>query len=115
MRIPETTAPELRERLALAGETGLVLLDVREPNEWSHCRLPGAVLAPLSQLASLGVTALPAGLTRETPIVVYCHHGVRSAQVTAWLLRQGFEQVVSLAGGIEAWSMQVDPAVPRYN
>jgi rhodanese-related sulfurtransferase len=116
--IPEITVGDLDRLLKnLAGDEQAdqpLLLDVREPAEWQICRLPGAVLAPLSELARQGLAVLPAGLTPEAPIVIYCHHGVRSAQVTAWLLKQGFHNVVSLAGGIDAWSVQIDPSIPRY-
>ena len=54
------------------------------------------------------------GLDPAQPIVCFCHHGVRSLQVVAFLERQGFESVYNLAGGIDAWSLQVDPRVPRY-
>jgi rhodanese-related sulfurtransferase len=115
LRVPEISVYELQRRLQgeeLANQP--ILVDVREPNEWAICRLPGATLAPLSDLAQRGLAALPPGLSPRTPLVVYCHHGVRSAQVTAWLLRQGFDDVVSLAGGIDAWSAQIDPKTPRY-
>ncbi len=119
--IPEITVQDLRQWLMrTTGEAGSarenapLLLDVREPAEWRMCRLPGAVLAPMSELASRGVAALPSGLAPGAPVVVYCHYGVRSAQVTAWLLKQGFHGVVSLAGGIDAWSVQIDPSIPRY-
>ncbi len=119
--IPEITVHDLQQWwLRSKGEAGSerenapLLLDVREPAEWQICRLPGAVLAPMSELASRGAAALPSGLTPWAPVVVYCHHGVRSAQVTAWLLKQGFHGVVSLAGGIDAWSAQIDPSTPRY-
>lgn len=119
--IPEITVQELKKRLAQVeeqvsegGKNRLLLLDVREPDEWQICRLPDAVLVPLSGLAQRGRAALPAQLTPEKPVVVYCHHGVRSAQVTAWLDGLGFHGVVNLAGGIDAWSVQIDPSVPRY-
>jgi rhodanese-related sulfurtransferase len=117
--VPEITVGDLDRLLkSQVGEEQVdqpLLLDVREPAEWQICQLPGAVLAPLSELARQGVAALPAGLPPEVPIVIYCHHGVRSAQVTAWLLKQGFHNVVSLAGGIDAWSVQIDPSIPRYS
>ena len=87
------------------------LLDVREPHEWEVARIDGAVLAPLGQLEAL----LPdLGLDRARPLVVYCHHGGRSARAARQLLQAGFAQVLNLAGGIDRWSEEVDPAVPRY-
>lgn len=90
-----------------------VLLDVREPWEiaLASIRVPEAptLCIPMQQIpARLGE------LDPARPIVCVCHHGMRSAQVAAFLLRHGFDDVINLAGGIDAWSAQVDPAVPRY-
>jgi rhodanese-related sulfurtransferase len=90
-----------------------LLLDVREPWEvdTAAIRLPGVKSKhiPLSQIPQrLGE------LDASQSIVCICHHGVRSLQVVAFLQRQGFESVYNLAGGIDAWSVEVDPAVPRY-
>ncbi len=113
--VPEIDVFELKKLLQAEPDgRAPLLLDVREPAEWALCRLPGAILVPLSDLARRGVAALPNGLSANTPLVVYCHHGVRSAQVTAWLLGQGYHDVVSLAGGIDAWSERIDPGTPRY-
>ena len=87
----------------------LLLLDVREQPEWDHCRIPGATLLPMSEIAER-LEELP----RDRPIVCQCHHGGRSAQVMHFLLSRGFEDVRNLSGGIDAWSLQIDPAVPRY-
>lgn len=88
------------------------LLDVREEAEWQIARLPGAELRPLSQLAAW----LPDFLSSapEGPIVVYCHHGVRSARICGLLSAHGVPDVRNLAGGIERWSQEIDPSVPRY-
>jgi rhodanese-related sulfurtransferase len=90
-----------------------LLLDVREPWEAqiASIRIAGVpqLLLPMGQLAERLDELDP-----RQPVVCYCHHGMRSLQVVAFLLRQGFETVYNLAGGIEAWSLQVDPAVPRY-
>ncbi len=109
---PEITVLELKQRLD-AGEQPL-LLDVREQNEWDYVRLESATLVPLSLLARQGPSALPAELSQDSEAVVYCHHGVRSAQVVAWLASQGYRRAVSLEGGIDAWTSQVDPTLPRY-
>ncbi len=110
MTVPEISVQELREMLNSA--ENFILLDVREPWEltrakWDDARLR---LAPLSQLAQRGMeTPL-----EDMPIIVVCHHGIRSAQVTNWLLSQGWDDVVSLRGGIEAYALEVDASVGRY-
>jgi len=87
------------------------LLDVRQAWEHETAVLPGSVLVPLDQLPRKArELAPPAG----TKIVVYCHHGIRSQSGAALLQHLGFKDVVSLAGGIDAWSLQVDARVPRY-
>jgi rhodanese-related sulfurtransferase len=93
-----------------AGEP-VYLLDVRQPEEYAICRLPGSVSIPLNDLVyRAGEIDPPAGAT----LVVYCHHGVRSVSGAAFLQTAGFDNVYSMAGGIEAWSQRIDPAVPRY-
>lgn len=100
---------ELKAKLD-AGEP-VYLLDVRQPEEFAVCRLPGGVLIPLGELPRrTDEVTPPAGAT----VVVYCHHGVRSLTGAALLERAGFTDVASLAGGIDAWSLHIDPAVPRY-
>lgn len=90
------------------------LLDVREEVEWRLARIEGAELLPLSRLARELEAALPADLDKTSYVVVACHHGIRSADVTAWMRQLGFSEVYSLAGGIAAWSQRIDPRVPRY-
>jgi adenylyltransferase/sulfurtransferase len=87
------------------------LLDVREPEEHAFCALPGARLIPLEELVER-VDELADW--REREIVVYCHHGVRSAHAIAMLRQLGFARLVNLSGGIDRWSAEVDPGVPRY-
>ena len=106
-------APEDLKRLR-EEKSPHTLLDVRETREWDTARIEGAKLVPLSRLASELHAALPSDLTKEEQIVVYCHHGSRSAQVTAWLQEQGYANVYNLTGGINAWSLKVDSSVPRY-
>ncbi len=103
----EITPAQLAARLAEASPPALV--DVREAYEWSIARLPNARLIPLSSLPS-AVTSL----ARDREIVVYCHHGTRSAAAQEWLRDQGFSRVTNLAGGIDRWSLDVDPATRRY-
>lgn len=105
---PEVTAPELAEEMARNPE--LILIDVREPLEWEICRIDGATLIPLGQLPE----RLNELLDGHKEIVTHCHTGVRSMQALEILKAAGFPRVRSLAGGIEAWSTQVDPSVPRY-
>ncbi|WP_285035336.1 ThiF family adenylyltransferase [Plantibacter sp. ME-Dv--P-095] len=95
------------EQLA-ASDDGSVLLDVREPWEAEIARLPGSTLMPLGSLPET-----LHGLDPKTPVVVYCHHGIRSESALRLLLERGYA-AVHLEGGIDAWSRLVDPAVPRY-
>lgn len=102
----QTIGPaELRARLA-AGKVHLY--DVRTPREREIAKIEPSTL--LDEAAQTELLALP----RDTPLVFYCHHGVRSHAAADHFLQQGFKNVASLAGGIEAWSNEVDPAVPRY-
>jgi len=107
--VPEITAHELALRLASADAP--LLLDVREPWEHETARIPGARLLPLAGVEER-VGELEAW--REKPIVIHCHHGGRSRKACELLRAKGFTRVENLAGGIEAWSTQVDPSVARY-
>lgn len=86
-----------------------VLLDVREPWEFKICRIEGSELVPMP-----AVPARAAELDPETDVVCICHHGGRSMNVGMFLTRQGFKSVYNLAGGVDAWARQVDPAMPTY-
>lgn len=101
------TVEELKGRLDRGEE--VLLLDVREPDEWELCQLPGAVLIPLGQLPQRFSELDP---KRET--VVMCHHGVRSRWAIDFLARQGFTNLLNLAGGIHAWAERVDPTMAQY-
>jgi rhodanese-related sulfurtransferase len=85
------------------------LLDVREPWEFELCHIPGSRLVPMAT-----VPARVAELDADQPWVVICHHGARSAQVTYFLMQQGFGQVFNLSGGVAAWAAAVDPSMPQY-
>jgi rhodanese-related sulfurtransferase len=87
----------------------LTILDVREPWERQTASIGGSLHIPLADIPS----HLPE-LDPEQHILVYCHHGVRSLSVTDWLRKQGFEKVQSISGGIDRWSLEIDPRVPRY-
>jgi rhodanese-related sulfurtransferase len=87
-----------------------LLLDCREPLEYETARIEGGVLMPMGDVPSRAHQELDP----DQHIVVVCHLGQRSLNVALWLRQQGFENVQSLAGGIEEWSRTIDPAVPRY-
>jgi rhodanese-related sulfurtransferase len=103
----EISARELWARLE-RGERPLIL-DVREPEELALAAFPCATHVPMGE-----VPARFGELNPELETIVVCHHGIRSAQVAGYLATMGFEKVLNLTGGIDAWSVTVDPAVPRY-
>ena len=109
--LPIETSPEDIQRRIDAGEP-LTLVDVREPGEFAITRIEGATLIPMRDIpASLQQLEAKAD---ETTLIVFCHHGVRSLHVADWLRRQGVLACQSMAGGIDAWSVLVDPSVPQY-
>jgi rhodanese-related sulfurtransferase len=101
------TVQELKQKLD-SGEK-ITLIDVREPWEYNIAKIEGARLIPLATLGSEYKTLDP-----QAEIVIHCHMGMRSMDATQFLLQQGFRNVKNLTGGINAWSMQVDPSVPKY-
>lgn len=109
--VPAEIAPRRLKEILDAGEP-VQLVDVREPQEFAVCRLEGADLIPLRSLQQ----SLPALKEKAAagPLVVYCHHGVRSLQAVSWLRRQGLADCRSLEGGIDRWSLLIDQTVPRY-
>jgi rhodanese-related sulfurtransferase len=101
----------VEELMALRDAGGnVVLLDVREPWEFETAKIADSKLIPMGDIPA----RFNQELNPEEHIVVVCHHGVRSMNVTAWLRQQGFEKVQSLRGGIDRWSRQIDPTVPVY-
>jgi rhodanese-related sulfurtransferase len=110
MPIPEILPTRLAELLAGPPESRPALLDVRFPDEHAWVALPDSVLIPLPELDE---RADELEALRGRPVVVYCHHGVRSLDGTAYLIAKGLE-AVSLKGGIDLYSRQVDPTLPRY-
>ncbi len=104
----EITPEEVKSKLDAAED--LTLLDVREPWEFDTARIDGAKLMPMGDVPSRAHQELDP----EDSIVVVCHHGVRSMNVTVWLRQQGFEKAQSMRGGIDAWSKRVDGKVPMY-
>ena len=107
--VQEIHPRDLAAKLA-AGEA-VYLVDVRQAWEHETAALPGSLLIPLPQLPARAHEIQP---PRGALVVVYCHHGIRSLSAAAFLDREGIKRVASLAGGIEAWSVQVDSKVPRY-
>jgi rhodanese-related sulfurtransferase len=87
----------------------LLLVDVREPQEYAICHIEGSVLIPMG--------TIPANLQKldtDDDVICFCHHGMRSMDVANWLRSQGVKSAKSMAGGIDRWSVEIDPKVPRY-
>ena len=108
MALPSQLSPvQLKQRL----DTGhsLILLDVREPEEVAIVCLEGAVHIPMGDIPGRIHELDP-----DADIVVYFHHGIRSASVVAFLMQREFGSVANLSGGIDAWSLSVEPSLPRY-
>jgi len=103
----EISTAELKHRLD-SGEK-LVLVDVREPWENAQCRIEGRRPHP-DGLDSSNLQKLDT----DEPVICFCHHGMRSLDVVNWLRQQGISTAKSLAGGIDRWSLEIDPKVPRY-
>ena len=104
----EITPEEVKARLN-RGEH-IRMIDVREPEEHAICQIGGAQLIPMRTIPQ-HLQELDGG---DAPIIVFCHHGVRSLNVVDWLRRQGIDNCQSMAGGIDRWSREIDPVVPRY-
>lgn len=105
----QMTVRALADWLADGERAKPVLLDVREAREWAFCHIEGARHMPMHSVPGrLGE------LDRSADIVCICHHGGRSAQVAMFLRQQGYAKVHNLAGGVDAWACEIDPAMPRY-
>lgn len=113
--LPEITVADLSEKLK--SQDTFILLDVRELDEHGYARINDRRLdvAPMSRLARQGTKALsdPAQ-SRDATIYVLCHHGNRSAQVTAWLSKQGWKNVFNVRGGIDEYARKIDRSVGLY-
>jgi rhodanese-related sulfurtransferase len=107
--VPELTPTEFCERWPAAGEEDVTLLDVREDAEIEIASVPRARHIPMRE-----IPGRLAELDRDRPIVVMCHSGGRSRRVADYLASNGFTEVFNLKGGIDAWSTEIDPQVPRY-
>jgi rhodanese-related sulfurtransferase len=107
MTIQQISPVALQERLA--NDEMLLLLDVREPHEFSFTHIRGSVSIPLS-LIPLRLNELDP----EQEIVVICHHGIRSQQAAQYLQKQGFRHILNLSGGVAGWASECDLTMPRY-
>lgn len=108
----QISAQQLAEWIASSRRderTAPVMLDVREPWEQEICRIDGALVMPMATVPLRFIE-----LDADAETVVVCHHGARSFQVALFLERNGFHSVHNLSGGIDAWSHDVDPAMPKY-
>ncbi len=107
MAIKQLSATELKTKIQ--DKQQLILLDVREPNEFEFAHIDGSVLIPLNQI--------PQRLREidiDQDIVLICHHGMRSMQAANFLAQVGYKMISNLVGGIDAWSIEVDSTVARY-
>ena len=105
--VPAINVQELKERRDK--KQPHFLLDVREPDEHAIAKIEGSTLIPLGQLGAR-LSELP----KDRELIVHCHHGGRSAQAVRGLIKHGFTNAKNLDGGIDAWSCEIDPSVPRY-
>jgi len=110
---PEVSAQAVAELLHRrpGGPPPPLLLDCREPDEHALARIEGALLIPMKEIPERLSELEP---WRDGSIIVHCHHGMRSLRVVGFLRERGFEGAQSMRGGIDAWSIEVDPTVPRY-
>ena len=105
--IQQITVQELKSQIDKNEK--ILILDVREPEEYQLCKIPNSKLIPLKEI--------PERLTEidnSESIIVYCHSGIRSAQATLFLKKNGYPNVKNLIGGIDSWSIHIDPDVARY-
>ena len=109
MPIQEISVSEAKRRLDAPQPPRLI--DVREADEYGIAHIAGAELLPLSQWPALAAGKLT---DPAQPLLVHCHHGGRSGRATEFLLQNGFTDVTNIAGGIDAWAVEIDPSIPRY-
>lgn len=88
---------------------GALLIDVREPHEFATCQIPGCIPIPIRE-----IPARMSEIPTDGQVLILCHHGGRSARVTQFLRSAGWDNVTNVAGGIDAWSRQLDPTLARY-
>lgn len=101
---------DLQQNTGKSGSKPFLVLDVREPWEVQAAPFHGSLPMPMGDIPSRA----HGELDPEQHIITVCHHGVRSMNVAVWLRNQGFDQAQSLAGGIDAWALRIDPSLPRY-
>jgi len=101
---------KVQDAAALLKDGSAKLIDVREPWEFATASIEGSLLMPMGDIPSRAHQELDP----DARLLILCHHGARSLSVANWLRQQGFESAQSVAGGIESWSREVDPKVPRY-
>jgi rhodanese-related sulfurtransferase len=112
---PEISVQQVSQKLEQ--NESFVLLDVREAHELESASFPEGTFefVPLSELAQRQLDALPEAVRQQdTEIIVFCHHGLRSAQVTAWLLQKGWTNVLNMTGGIDSYAREIDPDIGMY-
>ncbi|MBI2340146.1 MAG: hypothetical protein HYU99_07275 [Deltaproteobacteria bacterium] len=108
IKISQLTVEQIKEKRDK--KENFRLIDVREKSEYEICRIDGSTLIPLSEFAKRALNELKP----EDEIVIHCHHGGRSQKACEYLASQGYKKVANVAGGIEEWSLKIDPKVPRY-
>lgn len=108
----EISPSDLKSKLDLGAESKIALVDCREAWEHSTASIPSAELIPMNSIPQR--LQHIEDLADVATVVVYCHHGVRSLMVINWLREQGVMECLSLAGGIDRWSIEIDSTVPRY-
>tara|TARA_B110000467_G_scaffold138890_1_gene137934 strand:- start:403 stop:825 length:423 start_codon:yes stop_codon:yes gene_type:complete len=101
------TVVELKE--LLEADKSIQLIDVRESFEWDICHIEGAQLMPMNSIPDM-----MEDIDKNKRTVVYCHHGMRSQRVIDYLVREGFDNLLNLEGGIHAWAIQVDADMEKY-
>ena len=105
--IQEISPPELQSKLA---EQSIILLDIRESEEYALCHIDGSTHIPINE-----ITQRMQELGDAKSVVTICHHGMRSLQVARYLLEVGdFKQILNLSGGVDAWASEIDPTMTRY-
>ena len=104
----EKNAQDVKDLIDSAKKKPLIL-DVREQWEYDICHIENSVHIPMGK-----ITSMSDDLKSDEIIIVVCHHGIRSRMVAKYLVTKGFKDVINLTGGIDAWSSDVDPAMPKY-
>jgi rhodanese-related sulfurtransferase len=109
--LPVEISGQEAQRLLAEKGANLRLIDVRDPEEYAVCRLPGAQLISLQVLPAEAPIKLP---EKDADILLYCHHGMRSLRAAEYMRSVGYPNARSIAGGIDQWSREIDATIPRY-